>query len=128
MGKEQLLRLLNRNKRLETFYQEKQESILKCILYSHTGQRIVKIYESIIKGMKEPMEIIFKPVKRFTKRDLRSRNPSDAFNPEPLNKKVILPTDVIEPKEDSRSHQKTSIKFVDAEKNETQFNPDNYFF
>ena len=86
-----------------------------------------------MEGLKEPLEIVFKPVKRFTKRDLRPRTESDTSNPEPLNKEVILPT---EPKEfenpflcdvEKTKVPKTSITLERANGTMVEFDPEDYF-
>ena len=127
MKKEQIFRLLNANKRPETFTHKPKESTLEVILYKYTGLKIVSKVKSIVKEMKEDITLIFKPVKRFNKNDLKGVdmdkvisdpiiNPSYRHTPE---QDVVI---------DNRTRQQTSIKFIDKEKNESQFNPDEYFF
>ena len=44
MKKEQIFKLLNRNKRQETFQYKTPKNVLKVILYSYTGRKIKEIY------------------------------------------------------------------------------------
>jgi hypothetical protein len=129
MKKEQIFRILNANKRMETFSHKPKENLLKVLLYSYTGRRIIKTIERIMEGLKQPLELVFKPVKSFTKKDLA---PSDATTQE---KNYIIndaykhtPIQVEEKEPKNRTHQQTSIKYIDKDKNVSQFNPDEYFF
>ena len=128
MKKEQIFRLLNANKRPETFTHKPKESTLEVILYKYTGLKIISKVKEVIADMKEDITIIFKPVKRFNKNDLKGANPNKI-----VPKAIINPSyqhspddDIVYPK--NRTHQKTSIKYIDEEKNVSQFNPDEYFF
>lgn len=128
MKKEQIFRLLNANKRQETYTHKPIESLLKVILYKYTGRKIIQIVETMIEGLKEPLEIVFKPIKRFTKKDLECTDPNTQEKKSIVNDsyKHRPESTVDEPK--NRTHQQTSIKFIDKEKNVSQFNPDEYFF
>ena len=71
MNKESIFRILNANKRPETFQKKKKESTLEIILYKYTGLKIVSKVKKVIADMKEDITLIFKPVKRFNKNDLK---------------------------------------------------------
>ena len=127
MNKESIFRLLNANKRRETFTHKPKENTLEVILYKYTGIKIISKIKQVFTDMKEDLTVVFKPVKRFTKKDLA---PSDATTQEKnyiINdayKHTSIQVEEKEPK--NRTHQKTSIKFIDKEKNVSQFNPDEY--
>tara|TARA_Y100000748_G_scaffold244472_1_gene208804 strand:+ start:310 stop:747 length:438 start_codon:yes stop_codon:yes gene_type:complete len=70
MKKEQLHQLINANKKLISI-KKPVKKLLKCILYSHTGKRILKQFEEFRDDLKHDLEIIFKPVKPFTKKQLK---------------------------------------------------------
>ena len=109
MKKEQIFRLLNANKRPETFTRKPKENTLEVILYKYTGLKIISKVKQVFTDMKEDLTVIFKPVKRFNKNDLK---------PFDLTKKqeaIINPSYQHTPEEDvviekNRTHQKTSIK------------------
>ena len=127
MNKESIFRILNANKRPETFQKKKKESTLEIILYKYTGLKIVSKVKKVIADMKEDITLIFKPVKRFNKNDLK------AFDMREKQEAIINPSYQHTPDDDvvienKRTRQGTHIKFIDEHKNESQFNPDEYFF
>ena len=129
MKKEQIFRLLNANKRPETFTHKPKENTLEVILYKYTGLKIISKVKQVFTDMKEDLTVIFKPVRRFTKKDLA---PSDAISQE---KNIVIndsyrhsPIQDEEQEPKNRTHQQTSITFQDKDKNVSQFNPDEYFF
>tara|TARA_B100000963_G_C22061533_1_gene424075 strand:+ start:19 stop:402 length:384 start_codon:yes stop_codon:yes gene_type:complete len=127
MNKESIFRLLNANKRPETFTRKPKENTLEVILYKYTGLKILKSVKKVFTDMKEDLTVIFKPVKRFNKNDLK---PYDLTKKQ---KAIINPSYQHTPDEDvvvenNRTRQRTTIKFIDEQKNESQFNPDEYFF
>ncbi len=127
MNKESIFRLLNANKRPETFTRKPKENTLEVILYKYTGLKILKSVKKVFTDMKEDLTVIFKPVKRFNKNDLK---PYDLTKKQ---KAIINPSYQHTPEEDvvvenNRTRQRTTIKFIDEQKNESQFNPDEYFF
>ena len=128
MNKESIFRLLNANKRPETFSRKPKESTLEVILYKYTGLKIIKKVKDVIANMKEDITIIFKPVKRFNKNDLKGADPNKV-----VPKAIINPSYQHSPDDDvviqnNKTRQSTHIKFIDEQKNESQFNPDEYFF
>ena len=70
MKLDQLHQLINANKKLVSI-KKPVKKLLKCILYSHTGKRILKQFEEFRDDLKHDLEIVFKPIKRFTKKDLK---------------------------------------------------------
>ncbi len=127
MNKDSIFRLLNANKRPETFTRKPKENTLEVILYKYTGLKILKSVKKVFTDMKEDLTVIFKPVKRFNKNDLK---PYDLTKKQ---KAIINPSYQHTPEEDvvvenNRTRQRTTIKFIDEQKNESQFNPDEYFF
>ena len=127
MNKDSIFRLLNANKRPETFTRKPKENTLEVILYKYTGLKILKSVKKVFTDMKEDLTVIFKPVKRFNKNDLK---PYDLTKKQ---KAIINPSYQHTPDEDvvvdnKRTRQRTTIKFIDEQKNESQFNPDEYFF
>ena len=127
MNKDSIFRLLNANKRPETFTRKPKENTLEVILYKYTGLKILKSVKKVFTDMKEDLTVIFKPVKRFNKNDLK---PYDLTKKQ---KAIINPSYQHTPDEDvvvenNRTRQRTTIKFIDEQKNESQFNPDEYFF
>ena len=129
MNKESIFRLLNANKRPEVYSRKPKESTLEVILYKYTGIKIISKVKQVIQDMKEDLLIVFKPVKRFTKKDLEASDPNSQEKISIVNDAYIYkPQEVEEKEQKNRTHQKTSIKFVDKDKNVSQFNPDEYFF
>ena len=130
MKKEQIFRLLNRNKRNETFEYKTPKNVLKVILYSYTGRKIKEITESIIEGLKHPITIIFKPVKHFTKRHLYppkrevldTRSDQSINKPKPIEWENPFLCDV-----DKTKVPKTSITLERADGTIVDFNPEDYF-
>ncbi len=129
MKKEQIFRLLNANKRMQTYTHKPKENTLEVILYKYTGLKIISKVKQVFTNMKEDLTVIFKPVRRFTKKDLA---PSDAISQE---KNIVIndsyrhsPIQDEEKEPKNRTHQQTSITFQDKDKNVSQFNPDEYFF
>ena len=127
MNKESIFRLLNANKRPETFSHKPKESTLEVILYKYTGLKIIKKVKQVIADMKEDLTVIFKPVKRFNKNDLKGVQEKEKLNPIYNSSYVHTPEndDVVV---NNKTRQSTHIKFIDEQKNESQFNPDEYFF
>ena len=128
MKKEQIFRLLNANKRPETYTKKPKESTLEVILYKYTGLKIISKVKQVFTDMKEDLTIIFKPVKRFNKNDLKGEDLTKkkvdpvinkSYQHTPIKDEVVI---------ENRTRQETSIKFIDKDKNESQFNPDEYFF
>ena len=72
MKKEDLFKVLNQGKRLNHYEPVKpKKKTLRTILMSYTGNVIKTISEYMHVDIKEDLDIIFKPVKRFTKKELK---------------------------------------------------------
>ena len=70
MKLEQLHQLINANKKLVSI-KKPIKRLFKAIVYSHTGKRIIKQFSEVRSDLKHDLEIIFKPIKRFTKKHLK---------------------------------------------------------
>ena len=84
MKLEQLHQLINANKKLVSI-KKPVKKLLKCILYSHTGKRILKQLEEFRSDLKHDLEIIFKPVKPFTKKQLKGVDIATLYAEEKVN-------------------------------------------
>ena len=55
-----------------TFYSNSaKKHTLKSIVYNYMGLKFLKAFEILLEGLKEDLTIIFKPLQRFTKKDLK---------------------------------------------------------
>ena len=68
--KEQLSRLINSHKRIDTIDKPKKKR-LSVTLWKYTGRSIIKTVEYFSSEFKNDLNIIFKPVKKFTKKHLK---------------------------------------------------------
>ena len=68
--KEQLSRLINSHKRIDTIDKPKKKR-MSVTLWKYTGRSIVKTIEYFYSDLKTDLDIIFKPVKKFTKKHLK---------------------------------------------------------
>ena len=68
--KDQLSRLINSHKRIDTIDKPKKKR-LSVTLWKYTGRSIVKTIEHFYSDLKTDLDIIFKPVKKFTKKHLK---------------------------------------------------------
>ena len=68
--KEQLSRLINSHKRIDTIDKPKKKR-MSVTLWKYTGRSIVKTIEYFSTEFKHDLDIIFKPVKKFTKKHLK---------------------------------------------------------
>ena len=84
MKLEQLHQLINANKKLVSI-KKPVKKLLKCILYSHTGKRILKRFEEFRDDLKHDLELVFKPVKPFTKKQLKGVDIATLYAEEKLN-------------------------------------------
>ena len=84
MKLEQLHQLINANKKLISI-KKPVKKLLKCILYSHTGKRILNQFEEFRSDLKHDLEIIFKPCKPFTKKDLKGVDITTLYAEEKVN-------------------------------------------
>tara|TARA_Y100001954_G_C15633034_1_gene513712 strand:+ start:76 stop:537 length:462 start_codon:yes stop_codon:yes gene_type:complete len=84
MKLEQLHQLINANKKLVSI-KKPVKKLLKCILYSHTGKRILRQFEEFRSDLKHDLEIIFKPCKPFTKKDLKGVDITTLYAEEKVN-------------------------------------------
>ena len=72
--KEQLSRLINSHKRIDTIDKLKKKR-MSVTLWKYTGRSIVKTIEYFYSDLKTDLDIIFKPVKKFTKNTLKELTP-----------------------------------------------------
>ena len=70
MKLEQLHQLINANKKLVSI-KKPIKKLFKAILYSHTGKRILSTINEVRSDLKNDLTVIFKPVKRFTAKQLK---------------------------------------------------------
>tara|TARA_R100001440_G_scaffold19567_2_gene33020 strand:- start:723 stop:1208 length:486 start_codon:yes stop_codon:yes gene_type:complete len=70
MKKEQLDKLINNGKKILDV-KKPIKKLFKVVLWKHTGRSIIKTIESYTMDLKQDLEIIFKPVKKFNKNDLK---------------------------------------------------------
>ena len=70
MKKEQLSKLINSHKRVDTIETPKKKR-LSVTLWKYTGRSIVKTIETYMSDLKNDLDIVFKPVKNFTKKHLK---------------------------------------------------------
>ena len=76
--KEQLSRLINSHKRIDTIDKPKKKR-MSVTLWKYTGRSIVKTIEHFYSDLKTDLDIIFKPVKKFTKKHLKGVDSSTLF-------------------------------------------------
>ena len=76
--KEQLSRLINSHKRIDTLDKPKKKS-MSVTLWKYTGRSIVKTIETYMSDLKNDLDIVFKPVKKFTKKHLKGVDSSTLF-------------------------------------------------
>ena len=79
MKKEQLSRLINSHKRIDTIETPKKKR-LSVTLWKYTGRSIVKTIETYMSELKNDLDIVFKPVKKFTKKHLKGVDSSTLFD------------------------------------------------
>ena len=79
--KEQLSRLINSHNRIDTIDKPKKKR-LSVTLWKYTGRSIVKTIEYFYSDLKTDLDIIFKPVKKFTKKHLKGVDSTTLFNNE----------------------------------------------
>ena len=70
MKLEQLDKLINNGRKILDV-KTPVKRLFKVFLYSHTGKRILKRFSEVRSDLKEDLELIFKPVKRFTAKHLK---------------------------------------------------------
>ena len=75
MKKEQLSRLINSHKRVDSIETPKKKR-LSVTLWKYTGRSIVKTIETYMSDLKNDLDIVFKPVKKFTKKHLKGVDPT----------------------------------------------------
>ena len=75
MKKEQLSRLINSHKRVDTIETPKKKR-LSVTLWKYTGRSIVKTIETYMSDLKNDLDIVFKPVKNFSKKHLKGAEAS----------------------------------------------------
>ena len=79
--KDQLSRLINAHKRIDTLDKPKKKR-MSVTLWKYTGRSIVKTIEYFYSDLKTDLDIIFKPVKKFTKKHLKGVDSTTLFNNE----------------------------------------------
>ena len=77
--KDQLSRLINAHKRIDTLDKPKKKR-MSVTLWKYTGRSIVKTIEYFSTEFKHDLDIIFKPVKKFTKKHLKGVDSSTLFD------------------------------------------------
>ena len=77
MKKEQLFKLLNTGKRDHTGIKKGKKHTFKCILMKYTGISIVSTFIQTYTSLKDDLTIVFKPIKNFTKKQLKGLDKHD---------------------------------------------------
>ena len=77
MKNEQLFKLLNTGKRDHTGIKKPSKKIFTVELWNYTGKSVLKIFKRYITGLNEDITVMFKPVKRFTKKQLKGLDKHD---------------------------------------------------
>ena len=70
MDVKDLAQLINPNKRIDSV-KKPVKRLFKVVLWKYTGRSILNTIESYTTGLKQDLEVIFKPVKKFNKNDLK---------------------------------------------------------
>ena len=70
MDVKDLAQLINPNKRIDSV-KKPVKRLFKIVTWKYTGRSILKTIESYTTGLKQDLEVIFKPVKKFNKNDLK---------------------------------------------------------
>ena len=86
LNKEDLFKVLNSGKRLNHYEPTKpKKRTLKTVLMSYTGNAIKKVTEWVSTELKEDLELIFKPVTRFKKKQMKGVDTTTLSKPtEPI--------------------------------------------
>ena len=89
MKTEDIFRILNQGKRL-SYYESKEpkERTLTTILMNYTGKSIKKKVSEALRTLKNDLTIIFKPVKRFTKKQLQPTDPTTLYSSDESSSKT----------------------------------------
>jgi len=77
MKNKQLFKLLNTGKRDHTGIKKPSKKIFTVELWNYTGKSVLKIFKRYITGLNEDITVMFKPVKRFTKKQLKGLDKHD---------------------------------------------------
>ena len=77
MKNEQLFKLLNTGKRDHTGVKKPSKKLFTVELWNYTGKRVLKTIKSYIMGLNEDFTVMFKPVKRFTKKQIKGLDKHD---------------------------------------------------
>lgn len=70
MDVKDLAQLINPNKRIDSV-KKPVKRLFKIVIWKYTGRSILKTIESYTTGLKQDLEVIFKPAKKFNKNDLK---------------------------------------------------------
>jgi len=113
--KDSLNRLINRHKRIDRVEKPKKRRF-KVILWKHTGRSILETIESYVTDIKHDLEIIFKPVKYFSKKALKGLDKYDLAEMEINNqsKRSVLNNDPVNEVRQPPPNQET-IWFINDE-------------
>ena len=77
MKNEQLFKLLNTGKRDHTGIKKPSKKLFTVELWNYTGKSVLKIFKRYITGLNEDITVMFKPVKRFTIKQLKGLDKHD---------------------------------------------------
>tara|TARA_Y100000588_G_C13873011_1_gene761128 strand:+ start:195 stop:659 length:465 start_codon:yes stop_codon:yes gene_type:complete len=77
MKKEQIFKLLNRGKRDHTDIKKPKKRVFTVELWNYTGKRVLKTIKRYMTGLNDNLSIVFKPVKTFTKKQLKGLDKYD---------------------------------------------------
>ena len=77
MKNEQLFKLLNTGKRDHTGVKKPSKKLFTVELWNYTGKRVLKTIKRYIMGLNEDFTVMFKPVKRFTIKQLKGLDKHD---------------------------------------------------
>ena len=77
MKNEQLFKLLNTGKRDHTGVKKPSKKLFTVELWNYTGKRVLKTIKNYIMGLNEDFTVMFKPVKRFTIKQLKGLDKHD---------------------------------------------------
>ena len=85
MDVKDLAQLINPNKRIDSV-KKPVKRLFKVVLWKYTGRSILNTIESYTTGLKQDLEVIFKPVKKFNKNDLKGVDTTTLYAEETVTK------------------------------------------
>jgi hypothetical protein len=90
MKTEDIFRILNNGKRLAHYEQkEPKKRTLTTILMNYTGKSIKKKVSEALETLKNDLTIVFKPVKRFTKKQLQPADTTTLYSNDNIGNKEV---------------------------------------